>query len=145
MDSERLQNLERENSQLQHQLAAQASELQNKTRALHIEAALEKVRVRATGMRVSSELAETSAVLFQQLNALNIRALRTGVGIFDDENDALEVWLTTYSDGEEVMKILDYVNLHIHPVFENIIPARKQNLPYALTVLEGKQVREYYL
>jgi signal transduction histidine kinase len=30
-------------------------------------------------------------------------------------------------------------------VFENIIPARKQNQPYALTILEGKQVREYYL
>ena len=145
MDSAQLQKLEQINSKLQEELAAQAKELQYKTRALEIEAALEKVRVRATDMRTSSELAETSAILFQQLKELKIRALRTGVGIFDDANDALEVWLTTYSHSEEVVRIFDYVNLHIHPVFENIIPARKKNHPYALTILEGKQVREYYL
>src|SRR5215216_5634579 len=145
MDSEQLQKLKELNSKLQNQLTAQAIELQQKNRAFEIEVALEKVRVRATAMRTSSELAETSAVLFQQLNALKIAALRTGVGIFDDANDALEVWLTTYSNSEEVVQILDYVNLHIHPVFENIIPARKQNKPFAFTVLEGKEVREYYL
>ena len=145
MDSEHFEKLEQLNSELQKQLATQAIELQSKTRALEIEAALEKVRVRATEMRTSAELAETSAVLFQQLNELKIRALRTGVGIFDDANDALEVWLTSYSSTDEVLRIFDYVNLHVHPVFENIIPARKQNRPYALTILEGKQVREYYL
>ena len=145
MDSEQLRKVEKINAKLQEQLALQASELLHKSRALEIEAALEKVRVRATEMRTSSELAETSAVLFQQLNELKIRALRTGVGIFDDANDALEVWLTSYSSTDEVLRIFDYVNLHVHPVFENIIPARKQNQPYALTVLEGKQVRDYYL
>src|SRR5215203_1154803 len=145
MDSEQLQKLEQLNTELQKQLEKQAIGLQAKTRAQEIEAALEKLRVRATEMRTSSELAETSAVLFQQLNELKIPALRTGVGIFDDANDALEVWLTSYLSSDEVLQIFDYINLHVHPVFENIIPARKQNQPYALTILEGKQVREYYL
>jgi hypothetical protein len=91
-------------------------------------------------MRESSELAETSAVLFQQLNKLQIRAIRTGVGIFDDPNDAMEIWLTTLTHSQEVIGILDYVNLHIHPVFENIIPARKQKKSFAFTQLTGAEV-----
>lgn len=144
MDREQLQKLHESNQKLRNQLAAQSTELQNKKRALEIEAALEKVRVKATAMRISSELAETSAVLFQQLNALKIKAIRTAVGIFDDEMDALELWMTISSDSEEITRVLDYVNLHIHPVFENIIPARKKKKPYALTVLEGNEVKQYY-
>ena len=71
-------------------------------RQLEIENALEKIRGRATAMRGSAELAETSAVLFHQLKELNIRVIRTGVGIFDDANDAMELWLTTFSDKKEI-------------------------------------------
>ena len=94
-------------------------------------------------MRGSSELSETSAVLFQQLKELQIHAIRVSVGIFDDANGAIELW-TTFSDQQEEIKILDYVNLHIHPVFENIIPARQNNMPFATTVLRGDEVKQYY-
>jgi len=95
-------------------------------------------------MRDTTELSETSALLFQQLKELGIQAIRTGVGIFDDAYEAMEVWLTTVSDSHEVTRILDYFSLYIHPVFENIIPARKQGKPYSVTKLQGSQVREYY-
>lgn len=129
---------------LEKQLAAMTVELKLKNRELEVQDALEEVRLRATAMRESSELSETSAVLFQQLNKLQIRAIRTGVGIFDDPNDAMEIWLTTLNHSQEVIGILDYVNLHVHPVFENIIPARKQKKAYALTQLTGIEVRQYY-
>jgi signal transduction histidine kinase len=129
---------------LEKKLAEMSTELELKNRELKVQDALEEVRVRATAMRESSELAETSAVLFQQLNKLQIKAIRTGVGIFDDPNDAMEIWLTTYSHSLEVIRILDYVNLHVHPVFENIIPARKQKNAYAVTKLTGIEVRQYY-
>jgi signal transduction histidine kinase len=144
MDSREEKKLEEIITRLEKQVEAQATELQQKNRQLEIEVALEKVRVRAMTMRISSELAETSAILFQQLKELQIRAMRTGVGIFDDANDAMELWLTSYSDTEEVVRILDYLNLHIHPVFENIIPARQANKPFALTILNGDEVRNYY-
>lgn len=131
-------------AELKQLLAAQALELQQKNRELEVQTALEEVRVRATAMRNSSELAETSAILFQQLKVLQINAIRTGVGIFDEANDAMELWLTTVSDKQEVLRILDYVNLHIHPVFEKIIAARKENRPYALTILKGDEVKRYY-
>ncbi len=119
-------------------------ELQRLRRALEIEAALEKVRERTMTMRNTTELSETSAVLFSQLKALGIHTIRTGVGIFDEPNDAMELWLTTVSDSQEVIKILDYFSLHIHPVFENILPARQKGRPYSLTTLEGNDVRQYY-
>jgi hypothetical protein len=144
MDSQQEQKLRELIADQEDQLAIQAMELKQKNRLLEIETALEKIRVKATAMRVSSELAETSAIFLHELNELNINALRIGVGIFDEDIDAMEIWLTTYSDTKELMRILDYVNLHIHPVFENIIPARKENKPYALTILEGEEVKRYY-
>jgi signal transduction histidine kinase len=132
------------NARLEKQLASMTEELKIKNRELEIDAALEKVRVRATAMRVSSELAETSAVLFHELNDLGIKTIRTGVGIFDEANDAVELWLTSFSDSLEVIRVLDYINMHIHPVFENIIPARRQHKPFALTILSGEDVRQYY-
>jgi len=125
-------------------LASQSCQLEQKNRELEIEAALDKVRVRAADRRHSSELAETSAVLFQQLSILGIKAIRIAVGIFDNAYDAMELWTTSYSDKNEVIRVLDYVNMHVHPVFENILVARKQGKSYALTILKGQEVKEYY-
>ena len=133
-----------ENAGLKKQLADQGIELDRRNRQLEIEAALDNVRLRAGAMRNSSELGEASAVLFQQLKELGINTIRTAVGIFDDPNDAMELWLTSYADGGEMTRILYYFNLHIHPVFENTIPARQENKPYALTILSGNDIRSYY-
>jgi signal transduction histidine kinase len=129
---------------LEKQLKERTAELEKKSRLLAVETALEKVSTRTISMRNSSELSETSAILFQQLKTLGIDAIRSGVGIFDDPNDAMELWLTTVSNSDEVIRILDYFSLHVHPVFENIIPARKLKKPFSLTVLKGQEVREYY-
>jgi len=137
MDNGQQEKLMEENASLKKQL-------EHNKRQLEIEAALDNVRLRAGTMRFSSELAEASAVLFQQLNELGIRAIRTAVGIFDDPNEAMELWLTSYADSGEVARILYYFNLHIHPVFENTITARQENKPYALTILSGNEVRSYY-
>ena len=129
---------------MKKQLADQGIELNRRNRELEIEGALDNVRLRAGAMRSSSELGEASAVLFQQLNELGINAIRTAVGIFDDSNEAMELWLTSYAESGEMVQMLYYFNLHIHPVFENIIPARRENKPYALTILSGNEVRLYY-
>lgn len=137
-------SLEERHAALEAELAEKSIELARKSRELAIELAFEQIRDRAMAMRSSAELAETSSVLFQQLTALGINSIRTGVGIFDDVNGAMEIWLTTRSNSQEVVKILDYVNLHVHPVFEHIFQARLQHKPFALTVLTGDEVKDYY-
>jgi signal transduction histidine kinase len=129
---------------LEQVLAGYELELKRAKRQLEIEEALDKIRERATNMRNSSELAETSAVLFEQLKSIGIRAIRTSVGIFDDANEAMELWTSSYAETGEVLRTLDYVNLHVHEVFKNILTARRSNQKYAVTRLEGNAVRLYY-
>lgn len=133
-----------ENQQLREATKRLAADLKEKTRDLEVEAALERVRTRAMAMRNSAELAEASSVLFHQLKNLHIQVIRTSVGIFDDPNGAIELWITSVTDNREVIETLNYVNLHIHPVFKNLIPARKKGKPFAVTKLTGREVLEYY-
>ena len=137
MEQDDIKNLQEINKALWKELA-------EKNRRLEIETSLEKVRGRTMTMRASAELSETSAVLFHELNQLGIETIRTGVGIFDDANTAMELWSTSVSDNKEVLKKLDYFSLYIHPVYENLISAREQQKPYALTKLKGNQVKYYY-
>ena len=129
---------------LEDELTKVKRELAKKTRQIEVEKALENVRVKALDMRNSSELSETSTILFQQLKELKINAIRSGVGIFDDENDAIELWVTSISENGKLFFVLDYINTGVHAVFENIIEARKSNKPFALTKLEGKDLLQYY-
>ncbi|HEU5165765.1 MAG TPA: ATP-binding protein [Chitinophagaceae bacterium] len=136
-DSEKNIFLERELKRLE-------SELAQKTREVEVEKALEKVRVKALDMRNSAELSETSTILFQQLKELKIDAIRSGVGIFDDEDDAIELWVTSISQSGKLFFVLDYINTGVHSVFENIIEARRSQKPFALSKLEGKDLLYYY-
>ncbi len=64
-------------------------------REAQIETALERVRSRTMAMHNSSELADTAAVLFQQLKELAIDHERTNIGIVDEANGKIDFWLTT--------------------------------------------------
>ncbi len=144
MEKQEKQNLLDRIAILEDEVKGSTGEIAALELKLKVVAALEKVRNRAINMRSSSELSETSSLLFHQLNELNIRTTRTSVGIFDDTHDAMELWVTAASGEQEVLQVLDYFSLHIHPVFEAISSDRKQNKPFSLIVLRGNQVKDYY-
>lgn len=77
----------------------QKSEAQ--AREAQIEAALEKVRSRTLAMQKSDELAETAAVLFQQLIVLGIAPNRLFIILIKDDTPDMEAWLTD-EDGSKV-------------------------------------------
>lgn len=129
---------------LEGELKKLEEELAQKIRKIEVEKALEKVRARALDMHNSSELSETSTILFQQLKELKIEATRSGVGIFDDEENAIELWVTSIAKDGRSFFILDYINVSVHPVFENIIIARQSKKSFALTKLEGRDLLQYY-
>src|SRR5947207_1578199 len=68
MDNQRQKKLMEENASLKKQLTDQSVELEHTRRQIEIEAALDKVRLRAGAMRSSSELEGAYAVLFQLFN-----------------------------------------------------------------------------
>jgi len=144
MEKDKIQKLEEINKALEKDLEEKNRQLAEKNRKLETEASLDKVRSRTMTMRNSAELSEASALLFHELTELGIKAIRIGVGIFDDASDAMELWTTSVSDDKEVLQKLDYFSLYIHPVYENLISCRRQKKPYALTKLKGNEVKHYY-
>jgi serine phosphatase RsbU (regulator of sigma subunit) len=78
-------------------------DLQNaeeQTREAQIEASLERVRSRTMAMHKSDELAATAKVLFEQFDLLGKIPDRMGIGIFNEENKKIELWLTDQSGNE---------------------------------------------
>ncbi|MBE0551754.1 MAG: SpoIIE family protein phosphatase, partial [Ignavibacterium sp.] len=67
---------------------------ESQAREAKIEAALEKVRSRTMAMQKSEELAETAAVLFQQLNELGYIPDRITIGIMKEDVRSIELWST---------------------------------------------------
>ena len=122
---------------LEKDIAELTNKLDAKIRENEVEKALEQLREKALEMRRSTQLSETSAVLFQQLKDLGIEVISSGVGIFDEENDAIELWTTSLSKNQKLEFILDYVNIHVHQVFENILRNRSNNKTYVLSILSG--------
>ncbi|MGC4036999.1 MAG: ATP-binding protein [Chitinophagaceae bacterium] len=72
-------------------------------REAQVEAALERVRSRTLAMQKSDELAETAAVLFQQLIALGMEPNRLYIGIVNSDTRDMEMWATD-EDGTGVGK-----------------------------------------
>jgi len=71
-----LEKISEENLMLRDAVKRRTLELENKTRDLEIEAALDRVRNRSLTMHKSDELAETATVMFQQLKSLEVETYR---------------------------------------------------------------------
>jgi hypothetical protein len=76
-------------------------ELEQKNRALQIEAALERVRTRAMGMHYSFELSDVLSVLFEQYDILGICPVFSHLTLFDLQNHKFS-FRTTGRDGQRV-------------------------------------------
>ncbi|HLF45529.1 MAG TPA: ATP-binding protein [Chitinophagaceae bacterium] len=126
------------------ELESLKKELAVKNREIEVEKALENVRAKALQMRSSSELSETSIILFQQLKELNIDVIRSGLGILDEDKTAIELWVTVAAPNGHMFFILDYINIHVHPVFENIVKMIGSSSSFSVTRLEGKELENYY-
>ncbi|MEO8772004.1 MAG: hypothetical protein ABI402_18040, partial [Ferruginibacter sp.] len=77
---------------LSYQRYADISLAEAQTREAQIQLALERVRARTMAMQNSNELAETSAVLFQQIKALGFDTWSCGFFIWQ-KNDMVEAWM----------------------------------------------------
>ena len=59
-----------------------------------IEAALERIRAKTMAMHESAQLAETAKVFFEQFDLLGQIPDRMSIGIFKEETNKLELWVT---------------------------------------------------
>ena len=111
------------------------------TREAHIEIALERVRSRTMAMHKSDELAETAAVLFQQLCELGIDALRLYIGIIKDENGEIDFWTTDYGGSQVSSKYK--ASLFGSATFKKIYSGWKEKQKSIVVDPKGKELTEH--
>ena len=109
-------------------------------REAQIEAALERVRSRTMAMQKSSELAETSFVLFQQFQALGETSKQISIGIFKEAENIMELYSTLYGSQWK-----DPVNLDLDEpvVVRKIFDAWKEQKKSMVIDLSGEDLLTY--
>ncbi len=107
-----------------------------------IETALEKVRSRTLAMQKSNELAETAAVLFQQLNTLGIEPNRLSIAIVKDENGASDFWITD-EDGAKISTAFS-ANLNDNLSFAKMFDGWKQQKKSLILDMQGEELQNYF-
>ncbi|MEO6356088.1 MAG: hypothetical protein ABIU77_28060, partial [Ferruginibacter sp.] len=107
-----------------------------------IEAALEKVRSRTLAMQKSDELAETAAVLFQQLIALGIEPNRLYIAIVKDEKGASEFWITD-EDGTKISTAFS-ADMNANVSFAKMFEGWKQQRKSLVIDMQGDELQHYF-
>ncbi len=115
---------------------AQAKEAQ-------IEASLERVRSKAMSMQKSEDLANAVAIVFEELDKLNLGILRCGIGILNKEKRNADVWTTTISDNNTVVQVSGDESMDIHPLLSGAFEAWVNQLDHSY-VLKGEDLNNYY-
>jgi len=119
-----------------------AVEIQN--RDLEIEAALERVRSRSMAMQSSNEFVEVSDVMLSEIKKLEINAIRIGICTINTDTEEAEIWTRSEQKNGKENKVLGVVPKGVHPVFDGMVKAWKQEKPYFTATRVGAEVREYY-
>jgi signal transduction histidine kinase len=112
-------------------------------RESQIEAALERVRTRAMAMHKADDLNPAVAIVFEELDKLNLGMLRCGIGIINKENRSVAVWTTSASDERNTVQVSGAESMDIHPLLQGAFDAwiRQSDFSYRL---EGDDLLQYY-
>jgi signal transduction histidine kinase len=111
-------------------------------REAQIETALERVRSRTLAMQRSDELAETAAVLFQQLILLGIEPNRLYLNIVKDETGDAEFWITD-EDGSKIAMAYS-VNMNTNPTFKKMYEGWQTRNKSLILDMQGTELSEYF-
>src|SRR5688572_1754860 len=113
------------------------------TREAKIAVTLERVRAKAMAMHQSDDFNEAVAIVFEELDKLNLGMLRCGIGIFNKENRSAEVWTTTIAEKGRTVQVCGDESMDLHPLLKGDFAAwlRQEDFSY---VLEGEDMSEYY-
>jgi signal transduction histidine kinase len=112
-------------------------------REAKIETALERVRSKAMAMHSSEDLTATVDSFFTELNTLNVRPRRSGVGIINRESHVVDLNATTDTENSKTITITGKLKLSGHPVLEKIYDSWVRQQEYH-PILRGNEILEYY-
>ncbi len=129
------------NRELEKLVAEKTAALELKNKELEIEAALEKVRAQALGLRNPHELAGICEVLYATLKSLGFNELRnTMINIHDDAAGSFLNYDFSLSSGKTVTNIF----YNSHPVTENQVKQIKSSTDaFVQITISGNELDEW--
>lgn len=113
------------------------------SRESKIEASLERVRSKAMAMQKSDDLAVAVLTIFEELDKLNLEAIRCGIGIINKEKRSVDVWATALSDNEKIVQISGDESMDTHPLLQGAYDAWLKNEDFSY-LLQGEDLIKYY-
>ena len=111
-------------------------------RVAQIEAALERVRAKTMAMHKSDELADTAAVVFQQLINLGIEPNRIYIAIIKDDKQNVVFWITN-EDGSKVSTGFE-ANLNNNRSFKKMLDGWNEKKKSITIDMWGEELQEYF-
>jgi len=118
-------------------------EAEAQAREAQIETALERVRARAMSMHKSDDLTLAVATVFSELSRLGFKTVRCGIGIFNNQNQKVDVWTTSANKKSGTAHLSGNEMLEGHPLLDGIFEAWKLQKDYSY-VLKGQDLLDYY-
>ena len=114
---------------------------EEQAREAEIQLALERVRARTMAMYNSDELAETAAILFQQMTALGVTPERLNICLINEAGKILEVWATD----QEGTKISHHFNASLDEptTGKRVYDAWKEKKKSIVIDLSGKELNDW--
>lgn len=112
-------------------------------REAKIEAALERVRAKTMSMHRSDELADSAAVVFQQLINLGIEPNRIYIAIMKDEKGNVEFWITD-EDGSKVSTGFE-ASLNENISFKKMFEGWKNKEKSKIIDMQGDELQKYFI
>lgn len=115
---------------------------EDQAREAQIEVALERVRSKAMAMHRTDDLNDAVAVVFEELDKLNLGVLRVGISVLNKEQRSGDVWVTSI-DKDQAVQVSGDESFDIHPLLHGAFEAwlRQEDFSY---VLEGDDLTRYY-
>ncbi|MCJ7468230.1 MAG: ATP-binding protein [Maribacter sp.] len=108
-----------------------------------IETGLERVRAQTMAMNKSEDLQQAVAIIFKELDKLDLKTLRCGIGIINGQNRTVDVWTTTASDAGEDISFSGNESMDVHPLLQGAFAGweKQQDFYYELI---GDDLLAYY-
>jgi len=112
-------------------------------REAQIEAALERVRSKAMAMHKTEDFHPAVAVVFEELDKLNLGVLRCGISVLNKEKRVGDVFLTSTTEAGSAVQVTGDESFDIHPLLSGAFDAwvRQEDFAY---LLEGDDLTNYY-
>src|SRR6185312_4261185 len=114
-------------------------------REAQIEAALERVRSKTMAMHSSSDVADTVAVMFDELVKLGVeKEVRCGIGISTQGNPQMEIWTAKAGENEKPELIIGHLDMSMHPMLEGIYNAwHKREHSFSYVLADDERLKYY--